>query len=689
MCTGVFQERLPPWQHDGASTILRKRTSPLIHHYRLANPESPVRLRRTACVKRPGSRIPRSVSFHVPVRLSTSTESNVKLSTISPLPPVDRTTEYRVFLVSVTAVTFTITVLQPLVLFHFLVQCKEPRCYEPSLAVRDSIKPSFAPCYDFYQYACSGADSPYYAKAHESLRFSAFYSISTTPTTSGSPPVITFGLGRGYMLYFAPSYHIVPFVKFLQQLQLANNFDVYIRRCAEVIGEHGMSYSRVIKAIQTVNRHFFRLPLSDALNTQIKLSTQYPLTEFWFALSKVLGKKFQTLRNVRTTYLVVDGEYAEFLSKDVFTSLDPMKISAYVGLYIVWFLSRLASHSLAYTTYVANYTDSLIDLWPRCFSDVRQLMPFAVERLYLKSHLEPSDIEHVEDMVQRISHSSRDFVISLHNITEDSETRMANRIAALGLLPYTFAMVDDVVELDRLYAHVPDQKDDNYLDNYLRLTRIIAQHMVNLLVDTAANTSRFFMPPFRMELPFMITVYNAVHLNPDNVVPPVGKSFSLNYAFIGHSVVQQAGQLFLHGPDIFNETGYNDRVWTSGYINALRRKYQCLRQLHVEQRWTDGSLPRRVLEAVVTAEILFNAYKGLRQMPRNAARFRHEAAKFGLTPEQLFFVGLCINWCQRSVQQRGLAERVCRFALPALRAFGDAFGCTKIWTPTSPEECGL
>ncbi|KAL1424747.1 hypothetical protein MTO96_019892 [Rhipicephalus appendiculatus] len=433
-----------------------------------------------------------------------------------------------------------------------------------------------------------------------------------------------------------------------------------------------MSYSRVIKAIQTVNRHFFHLPESDALNTQVKLSSQYPLTEFWFALSKVLGKKFQSLQNVRTTCLVVNGEYADFLSQNVFTSLDPIKISAYVGLYIVWFLSRLASHNLAYSTYVANYTDSLKDLWPRCFSDVRQLMPFAAERLYLKNHLGRSDIEHVEDMVQRISRSSRDFVTSLHKASEGSETRMVNRIAALGLIPYTFTTTSDVVDLDRLYAHVPDQKDANYLDNYLHLTRITAQYMVSLLLDTGANTSRFFVPPFRMELPHMITVYNTVHLGPDNVVPPD----------------RQAGQLFLHGPDIFNETGHYDRVWTSSYINALRRRYQCLRQMHVEQRWIDNNIPRRVLEAAVTAEILFNAYKGFRQMPQNAARFRHEAAQFGLTPEQLFFVGLCINWCQRSVDQRSLAERVCRFALPALRAFGDAFGCPQTLPSSSLDECG-
>ncbi|XP_075742677.1 uncharacterized protein LOC119169462 isoform X2 [Rhipicephalus microplus] len=149
-------------------------------------------------------------------------------------------------------------------------------------------------------------------------------------------------------------------------------------------------------------------------------------------------------------------------------------------------------------------------------------------------------------MVQRISHSSRDFVTSLHKAREGSETRMVNRIVALGLVPYTFTTTSDNVELDRLYAHVPDQKDANYLDNYLHLTRITAQYMVSLLLDTSANTSRFFMPPFRMEMPHLITVYNTVHLGLDSVMPPIDKSFSLNYAVIGHSVVQQGVDFRLH-----------------------------------------------------------------------------------------------------------------------------------------------
>ncbi|KAL3216273.1 hypothetical protein MRX96_006459 [Rhipicephalus microplus] len=75
-------------------------------------------------------------------------------------------------------------------------------------------------------------------------------------------------------------------------------------------------------------------------------------------------------------------------------------------------------------------------------------------------------------------------------------------------------------------------------------------------------------------------------------------------------------------------------------------------------------------------------------MPQNAASLCQEVTQFGLTPEQLFFVGLCIKWCQRSVDQPGLAECACRFARPPLRAFVDAFGCPQTEPSSSLDECG-
>ncbi|KAL3209190.1 hypothetical protein MRX96_009378 [Rhipicephalus microplus] len=468
----LLQHRRSSWPLVAASSPkkLSRWSSPLIHHYRLANADGPVRLPRSAFSKRLGSRALRSVSFHAPVQLSTQTKSDVKFIKITPPPQFDRTTEYRVILVSVTAVTLAITILQPLLLFHFLMQCREPRCYKPSIAIRNTLEPSFAPCYDFYKYACSRAGSNHYTKAHDTLRISALHLISTRPTTS--------------------------------------------------------SQSSVEKAAKL-------------------------------------------LRNF-------DDEYAEFLSQNVFTSLDPIKVSAYVGLYIVWFLSPLASHNLAHSTYVANCTDSSKDVWPRCFSDVHQLMPFAAERLYLQNHLKRSDVEHVEDMVQRIFHSSRDFVTSLQKASEGSETRMVNTIVALGLIP-------------------------------TRLPRRA----------TMANWTGWKMP-------HLITVYNNVHLGLDSIMPPIDKSFSLNYAVIGHSVVQQGVYFRLHQCT-------EEEVPVP---EAIARGAEVERQ-----QYTKAHLGK----AVVTAEILFNAYKGFRQMPQNAAHFRQEAAQFGLTPEQLFFVGLCMK----------------------------------------------
>lgn len=488
------------------------------------------------------------------------------------------------------------------------------------------------------------------------------------------------------MLYFAPSYHTATFARYLHQLLLDRHLDVYVRRCAEVIGERGMAYSHLIRAIQTVNRHFLQIPAADPLYVRVKLGHHYPKKSFWLALSRVLHRKFHAMPRVRATCIVTDGEYAKFLASNVFHLLEPTKISAYVGLYIVWLLSRLASHSLAYSTPVANYSNSLKDMWPRCFSDVRELMPFATERLYLEQHLEASDVQHVKDMVQRITHSTKAFISALYSDVQPSEAKMLDKITGLQLFPFTLPTLYSIDELDRLYEHLPDQKDDSYVDMFLKVSRVSAQYMVSLLHNATANTSLPFVPPFRIEMPLMAGVYHVIYLNLETIVPPLDQSFSLNYAKIGYKIVDQVSELFLNGPNVMNETGSYERVWSTGYVNALRRKYQCLRLQHLASKWSNDKLPHKALEAIVASEILFNAYEGVRKEPANAAHFRQETQQFGLTPEQLFFVGLCINWCQRKPYHHSTAEQLCRFSLPSLEAFEKAFGCPKAPLPAEDDD---
>lgn len=513
--------------------------------------------------------------------------------------------------------------------------------------------------------------------------YSVVRGIVNINLNTGIGPIFRLTVGHnlharsGYMLYFAPSYHTAMFARYLHQLLLDKNLDVYVRRCAEVIGERGMAYSHLIHAIQAVNRHFLQIPAADPLFVRVKLGHHYPKKSFWQALSKVLRRKFQAMPGVRTTCLVTDGEYAKFVSRNVFQLLEPTKISAYVGLYIVWLLSRLASHSLAYSTPVTNYSNSLKDMWPRCFSDVRQLMPFAAERLYLERHLKASDVQHVKDMVQRITHSSKAFISELYSDIQPSEAKMLEKISGLQLFPFTFPTLHSIDDLNRLYAHLPDQKDESYVDMFLKVSRVSAQYMVSLLQNATANTSLPFVPPFRTGLPHMTGMYRVIYLNLETIVPPLDHSFSLNYAKIGYKIVEQVSELFLNGPNVVNETGSYERVWSAGYVNALRRKYQCFRLQHLATKWSDDKLPHKVLEAIVGSEILFNAYKGFRKEPVNAAHFRQETEQFGLTPEQLFFVGLCINWCQRKPYHHSTAEQLCRFSLPSLTAFEKAFGCPK------------
>ncbi|KAH9361058.1 hypothetical protein HPB48_002920 [Haemaphysalis longicornis] len=525
---------------------------------------------------------------------------------------------------------------EPLVLYNYLAPCSHPRCYNVVTAIHESMKPSIAPCYDFYGYACGGRRGNHVttdalhrtallrwvstvptppmgqsalqkaaallracmrltSQKHEDLdairgvlkagglpfpnmpstsTYAVIQSIVDVNFDAGIAPLfrLTAGKdllsGKGYMLYLAPAYDIVTFADFLQQMIVSDNVDVYIRRCAEVVGEPSWSYSALIRAIKSVNQQFLELSATNPLKAELKLSTSYQKGDTWFMLSRILANRFEIVGTAKPTFLVLDDAYFRFLARSIFEPLEPASLSAYVGMYVVWLVSRLASNNLAYSTPAENFTRSLVDLWPRCFSDVHSL-----------------------------------------------------------------------------YAYVPDQDDTDYVDGFLSVSRITAQYVTGLLFNWTANASDPFVPPFSTSLPLMVSTHGKVQLNMETVAPPTftyNRSPSLNYAGLGYNVVQQ-----------------------------------CLRQLYLKDIWDTGDMSTDVLQASVAAHILYNAYMEARRSGTYEARFRQEEEKFGLKPEQLFFVGLCANWCRQNSHQPALAKQLCRSSLRLLTPFDDAFGCTR------------
>ncbi|XP_065310796.1 phosphate-regulating neutral endopeptidase PHEX-like isoform X2 [Dermacentor albipictus] len=711
----------------------------------------------------------RAVSFDVaaaPVAIAPTNAApipnNITSSATSVSVRGQRMAEYCVFLVSVSAVTLSITLFQPLVLFHCLVQCKEPRCFNVAIAVHQSIAPSMAPCQDFFNYSCGdGRATRFFARLEQSLRTAALRWVSAVPvprsgqsavqkaamllrgclkltmqknedvdairnvlsagglafpkmpTTSkystvrsivefnlnaGIAPVFRLTAGRslysgsGYMLHVTPNYDIVSFAEYLQQLGPSENFDVYVRRCAEVIGERGMSYAALIRAVKSVNQAFAELSVTKPLHVELKLSPQYPQAGFWQSLCTILHKKLQFLDVAKRKFLILDEGYFNFLAYRVFDPLEAKEIAAYIGLYVVWYLSRVASYTLAYSSPVPNYTHGLKDMWLRCYADVHTLMPFAVEHLYLHAAIIKKDVEEMESIVQAVTQATKDFVSALPREGRPSEARLIDKIGKLRVFPYSFASLHEPHQLNRLYAHVPDQRDVDFVYNFLRLSRMTAEYMVRLLLNSSADVTEPFVPPFEAGVPYMASVFNMVHLSPAVVLPPAftsGQSLSLNYAGLGYNVAEQVGQLFLRSPSILNETGGYERVWSDRFFNSLRRKYQCLRNMFREGEWNATEIPRDVLRASVTAEIAFKAFMEVRRSPAHAARFRQERDHFGMAPEQLFFVGICMNWRQRRHEPRGLAELVCRFSMRSLQGFNEVFSCPKTTALAALEKCPI
>ncbi|XP_040062012.2 endothelin-converting enzyme homolog isoform X4 [Ixodes scapularis] len=719
--------------------------SPLVHHYRLASSDNPLRMRRSASV--------RANSNPRPVLLDSSVSSrDAEVPTVASQDASGhRRLEYRLFLLAMSSVTLMVALLQPLLLYRSLVPCTEPRCFSVALPVREALQASVSPCADFFRYSCSGIDSGFSEKVRHSLRLSTLSLISELPASPGQsavrkagillrsclrlvnqkpedidgirhvlkigglrfpalPQTSTSSVLRGvvdlnlhlgiavlfrltvgrdlkhrghHMLYLARNDDLAGFVRYLGRLEASQSLDDYVRRCAEVIGERGMSYARLIDAVRQTNRRFV-LTLDDVVDGgPVFYAPPTQVGAFWTGIFKGLQSEFRNLPNVSKELFVLHSNYFNALDEIFLQQLEPRLLSAYVGLYVVWYLSRLGSHSLAYHISVQGYTSGLKDVWTRCFSDVYRLMPLAIERLYLEGHLKADDVHEMEDMLRRITHATGVFLASLDRNTG----RLQTRLASLGLFAFGAQSTRALGDVDRLYDHVPDQRDEAFLDGFLNASRSTAQHARHLLRIPAEAQGGPFLPPFLAELPHMAGVHHLIPLGPDAVTPPAftfDQSPTLNYAGLGGRIGAQVKRLLLSKPRLLNESGLYERVWSTGLVNAMRERIQCLRSRFLSYRWESQHVGDDLIRTAIVTHIVYTAFSSVLESPSDSGRFLSESQRFGMSPEQLFFVGSCLNWCRDLGALDGgrPAARVrvrdkCRFSLMVLGSFARAFGCSR------------
>lgn len=648
--------------------------SPLVHHYRLASSDNPLRMRRSASV--------RANSNPRPVLLDSSVSSrDAEVPTVASQDASGhRRLEYRLFLLAMSSVTLLVALLQPLLLYRSLVPCTEPRCFSVALPVREAVQASVSPCADFFQYSCSGIDSGFSEKVRHSLRLSTLSLISELPASPGQsavrkagillrsclrlvnqkpedidgirhvlkigglrfpalPQTSTSSVLRGvvdlnlhlgiavlfrltvgrdlkhrghHMLYLARNDDLAGFVRYLGRLEASQSLDDYVRRCAEVIGERGMSYARLIDAVRQTNRRFV-LTLDDVVDGgPVFYAPPTQVGAFWTGIFKGLQSEFRNLPNVSKELFVLHSNYFNALDEIFLQQLEPRLLSAYVGLYVVWYLSRLGSHSLAYHISVQGYTSGLKDVWTRCFSDVYRLMPLAIERLYLEGHLKADDVHEMEDMLRRITNATGVFLASLDRNTG----RLQARLASLGLFVFGAQSTRALGDVDRLYDHVPDQRDEAFLDGFLNASRSTAQHARHLLRTPAEAQGGPFLPPFLAELPHMAGVHHLIPLGPDAVTPPAftfDQSPTLNYAGLGGRIGAQVKRLLLSKPRLLNESGLYERVWSTGLVNAMRERIQCLRSRFLSYRWESQHVGDDLIRTAIVTHIV--ACWSLRPIP--------------------------------------------------------------------------
>ncbi|XP_064455099.1 neprilysin-1-like [Ornithodoros turicata] len=490
-----------------------------------------------------------------------------------------------------------------------------------------------------------------------------------------------------HIFYVLPNEDLNRWVAFLDALEEDRNLDVYVRRCAEIIGDQGMSYSRLVEAMRLVNQEA-RLALRTGSRGQVAFVPFYTRAVMWSHVFAVLSKEFFSQPNVSRELFVVDTEHFEALSATLFEKTDPAALYAYIGLYVVWHLARYASHPLAYSSTVPGYEYKLTDIWRQCFSDAYRFMPHALLYVHAERHFSIDDIIDIEDMLGHVTRVTIRILRYLSEKKEINTTKLTDKVDSLRLFLFRPPHLTHLEDLNRLYSYLPDQKDEDYVDTFLSASRRTAQYVRSLLHYGVRNQSSVFLPPFVVRLPYMVPVYNLVELPPSFLMPPVytfHQSLSLNYAGLGHGMSLEVSKMVFGDHRLLNGSGRYEAVWSPGFRHELQRKVQCLRKQFLAYSWDESDLEPTSIQLALAMHIAFQAFTEAMKQPSASDRLMAERRHFSMTPQQLFFVGSCIKWCQAEEQQN--VQQKCRFPLLVLQAFSRAFGCTKRDPMTSHEHC--
>ncbi|XP_077511050.1 uncharacterized protein LOC144121615 [Amblyomma americanum] len=511
--------------------------------------------------------------------------------------------------------------------------------------------------------------------------------------TLGMPTFWAFMIGRHparpsqNTLYMTMDRRLLEWSHDVDKLHSHGALHQYLRRCAEVLGGTGQSYSLMIANVLEAHEN-----ISDIVQEHWQL----------FCIPRYDNLSDAELRRAVNGHLPDDSQLwpedeIVNLQPTLFDVLDRFHLTPdenrerfklFLGAYLVWTVAPLVTSQLAVAMLGdMGYRDSPVSFMSRkCFSSVSFVLPLVAWKLQTNSvqskHLLWSVFQVVKAALLKALGSYREAIAV-----------RANHVAS-RLLVNAFNMSATWATVDNIYAFLDMGGPDSI--SYFHMFRHVSRDTVTLYKQSLRKPrhTMFYVPGVAREPIYRLLVTREVTVpNHWTALALTGSTHSLPVMAAVLGMGQVAQMLALLNFVFFYDEQFTRYPYEElkddfgGWLAHLKRFERVLEKHSLLPDLTTSDkrqLMRLSLSALVGAHASARPGRDtVGTAPEFASAQRGQwstsgpASLHGIPKEELFFLVSCFLDCGLKGRQRLLQQTYCNVALPSVPAFGSTFQCNE------------
>ncbi|KAH7954492.1 hypothetical protein HPB49_019159 [Dermacentor silvarum] len=471
-------------------------------------------------------------------------------------------------------------------------------------------------------------------------------------------------------------------IRDIEALAADGKADDYLRRCAEIVGRTGQSYSLMIQQVMQTHSEVVEL-----------------VRRFWGsgAVPQYYNLSDPDLRRAVNGYLPDDSQLwpvdeivnlqPEFFEKFDATHLSQNgyqeRFKLFLGAYVVWVLSPIVSRYLTTSMLVDMKHENSADDYRffKCLEALETLMPLVKWQLHRDAQ---KNLEPTWNIVSLSARALSEWMSSYDRKMQKLGTSLLSRLATNA-----FNMTNTWQMLDSAFAYLPNDTQPPFFELYRRYAKATVTYFKQSL--RRPQHSIYHVPGVASVLLYRVTVGREVTVPHFLASSPLFEPWypaSLLPALAGTLATAQMVSLLrfaMYYNSRFQAYGLKNISRTAPGVRALGDDvYRLEKVLNISGVLPDASKHefRTVYEESVAAHTSIRVPDSP-DWRRLSAGVKRAAAPPGsqpnpfssYEPHQFFFYLACFKHCGGWARERDTKVALCNVALPASPRFRQAFKC--------------